>query len=102
MVRCRQSPRKRGRTVEVVRNAEAMVPADGMAIIRGMADGLARRLEQSPRDLEGWIELIRSRTALREMDAARQALDRALKVFADIPQNQRRITVAAEELGLAR
>ena len=73
-----------GPTAEAMRNAEAMAPTDRMAMIRGMVDGLAGRLEQSPRDLEGWIELIRSRTVLREMDAARQALDRALKVFAEL------------------
>jgi cytochrome c-type biogenesis protein CcmH len=71
-----------------------------MAMIRGMVDGLAGRLEQSPRDREGWIKLIRSRTVLREMDAAKQALDRALKVFADSPHDQRRIIAAAEQLGL--
>jgi cytochrome c-type biogenesis protein CcmH len=96
------SSAQEGASAEAIRNTETMAAADRVAMIRGMVDGLADRLQQSPRDLEGWIELIRSRTVLREMDAALQALDRALKVFADSPQSQRRITAAAHDLGLTR
>jgi cytochrome c-type biogenesis protein CcmH len=33
-------------------------------MIQSMVDSLAHRLEQSPRDADGWIKLIRSRVAL--------------------------------------
>ncbi len=39
-------------------------------MIRGMVDGLANRLEQQPRDAEGWIKLIRSRVVLGDAELA--------------------------------
>ena len=93
---------RKGPSAEDVSAAEAMAPSDRMAMIRGMVEGLANRLEQSPRDAEGWIKLIRSRTVLGETDAAKQALDRALKVFGDAPQEQARIAASARELGLVQ
>ncbi|MBO0758917.1 MAG: c-type cytochrome biogenesis protein CcmI, partial [Bradyrhizobiaceae bacterium] len=49
----------KGPSPEDVQRAEAMLPAERSAMIRGMVDGLATRLEQSPRDADGWIKLIR-------------------------------------------
>ncbi len=79
-----------------------MTPADRQAMIRSMVDGLAARLEKSPRDGDGWLQLIRSRRILGEIDAARDALGKALAAFADTPAEQARITAAAQELGVAR
>jgi cytochrome c-type biogenesis protein CcmH len=93
---------EKGPAPEDIRNADAMAPADRMAMIRGMVEGLATRLDQSPRDVEGWIKLIRSRTVLGETESARQALDRALKVFGDAPQEQERIAEAGRQLGLTK
>lgn len=84
-----------------VRAAEAMPPGDRAAMIQGMVDGLAGRLEQSPRDAEGWIKLIRSRVVLGETELAKRALARGLEVFADDNQQRDRIAVAAQELGLS-
>jgi cytochrome c-type biogenesis protein CcmH len=80
--------------------AEAMPPADRSAMIRGMVDGLARRLDQSPRDADGWIKLIRSRMVLGETEQARQALSRSVEVFTDDNDQKNRIIAAARELGL--
>ena len=95
-------PDKGGPTAEEVRNAEAMQPADRTAMIQGMVDRLAGRLSQSPRDVDGWIRLMRSRQVLGEADAAEQTLRRALDVFKDAPQEQDRISTAARELGLIK
>ena len=92
----------RGPTAEAVKAAESMTPADRQAMIRSMVDGLAARLEKSPRDGDGWLQLIRSRRILGEIDAARDALGKALAAFADTPAEQARITAAAQELGVAR
>jgi cytochrome c-type biogenesis protein CcmH len=92
----------KGPTTADVKNAEATSPADRTAMIRGMVDGLARRLEQSPRDAEGWIMLMRSRKVLGESDGARQTLDRALSTFADAPQERERIAAAGRDLGLSQ
>jgi cytochrome c-type biogenesis protein CcmH len=66
-----------------VQKAEIMPPADRLAMIRGMVDGLAKRLEQSPRDADGWIKLIRSRMVLGETELAKQALESGLKAFSE-------------------
>lgn len=90
----------RGPTAEDIRAAEAMAPADRTAMIRGMVEGLASRLEQSPRDVEGWIKLIRSRLVLGQVDEAKRALERALTIFDDAPQQRSEIAAAARELEL--
>lgn len=83
--------------------AGATVPteqSDQMTMIRGMVERLASRLDQSPRDADGWIRLIRSQKVLGEVDKARQSRDRALKIFDDSPPDQARIAAEARELGL--
>jgi cytochrome c-type biogenesis protein CcmH len=91
-----------GPTTEDVRNADALAPDARNAMIMGMVDRLASRLEQSPRDAEGWVKLIRSRKMLGDAEAATQALRRALDVFKDAPLEQNRITAAARDLGMSR
>jgi cytochrome c-type biogenesis protein CcmH len=89
-----------GPSPEAVQAAEAMPPADRSLMIREMVDGLANRLEQSPRDADGWIKLIRSRMVLGESKLAKQALARGLNVFADDAGERDRIAAAAQQLGL--
>jgi cytochrome c-type biogenesis protein CcmH len=91
---------EKGPTLEDVQVAEAMPPVDRSAMIRGMVDGLANRLETSPRDADGWIKLIRSRMVLGETELAKQALARGLEVFAEDKQQRDRIGAAAQQLGL--
>jgi len=92
--------RKTEPTAEDVRNAEAMAPTDRAAMIRGMVDRLAARLEETPNDVEGWIKLIRSRKILGENDAAEEALHRALDIFKGAPQEQEKIVTVGHGLGL--
>ena len=93
-------PVARGPTAGDVQAAQAMTPADRTAMIRGMVEGLAARLEKSPRDGDGWLQLIRSRKVLGEPDGAKAALVKALAAFNDTPQEQQRIAAAALELGV--
>ena len=97
-----QSPRaiEKGPSAEDMQTAEAMPPADRSIMIRVMVDGLADRLEQSPRDADGWIKLMRSRVVLGESELARQALARGLAVFAEDAPERDRIVAAAHGLGL--
>ncbi len=78
-----------------------MPTADRQTMIRGMVDGLARRLERAPRDADGWIKLMRSRMVLGEGELAQQALARGLAAFADDASERSRISAAAQELGVA-
>jgi cytochrome c-type biogenesis protein CcmH len=92
---------EKGPSPEDVRAAEAMPPGDRAAMIQGMVDGLANRLEQSPRDPDGWIKLIRSRVVLGETELAKRALARGLEIFADDKEQRERIVAAAQQLGLS-
>lgn len=91
-----------GPSADDVKNAEAMPDGDRQAMIRGMVDRLAERLEKSPRDAEGWIQLIRSRSVLGETGKAKAALQKAWETFADAPVEQARIAAAAKDLGVER
>ena len=95
------APTPRGPTADDAKAAEKMLPADRTAMIRSMVDGLASRLEKSPRDPDGWIQLIRSRKVLNEADGAKAALVKALAIFDDMPAEQQRIAAAALELGVS-
>lgn len=77
------------------------VPAAGHdGAIRSMVDGLATRLEHSPRDADGWTSLMRSRVVLGETGAADGAFRKALEVFKDDPATTGKIRAAAIDLGL--
>ncbi len=78
----------------------AALPEDQQALIHSMVDGLAARLDASPRDAEGWIKLLRSRMVLGERELAVKALRRALDEFGSEPEPRASIAKVADELGL--
>mgnify|MGYP001407188854 CR=1 FL=1 len=79
---------------------KAMPEPERDAAIRSMVDGLAQRLESSPRDIDGWIHLMRSRVVLGETEVAATAFQKALQVFVEDQAASGRIMAAAIELGL--
>lgn len=89
-----------GLSGETIANPEATPPHETGAAIRSMVDGLAERLESSPRDAEGWARLMRSRVVLGETEVAATAFRKALEVFKDDSAASAKITAAAIELGL--
>lgn len=93
---------EKGPSPQDVKAADAMAPVDRSAMIRGMVDRLATRLETSPRDADGWIKLIQSRVVLGETELARQALAHGLEAFNDDTQQRDRIVSAAQKLGLGQ
>jgi cytochrome c-type biogenesis protein CcmH len=78
-----------------------MSAEDRQAMVTNMVEGLANRLETSPRDPDGWIMLMRSRMAMNDAEKARAALEKAKSVFADEPETQQRIVQAAQAMGIA-
>ena len=96
------APNQGGPTAADIRAAEGMQPGERTAMIEGMVDRLASRLSQSPRDVEGWIRLMRSRQVLGGADAAEETFRSALDVFKDAPPEQERISAAARQLGLIK
>jgi cytochrome c-type biogenesis protein CcmH len=91
---------EKGPSPQDLRTAAAMPPTERSAMIQGMVDRLASRLEKSPRDAEGWIKLIQSRMVLGEAELARQALARSIDAFNDDTEQRDRIIAAAQQLGL--
>jgi cytochrome c-type biogenesis protein CcmH len=89
-----------GPSAEQVAGAAAMSAGDRQAMIRGMVDGLAKKLQANPRDEAGWLRLMRARSVLGEDAAAATARNAALAAFAGDPAAQARIRAAATEIGI--
>lgn len=89
-----------GPTAEDIAAADQMADADRQAMIRGMVDGLAAKLEENPMDFQGWTRLIRARTVMGDMDQAQAELDKAMEIFARAPVPKAELTRLAGELGL--
>ncbi len=83
--------------LEAVQNA---MPSEQQAMIRGMVEQLAGRLEQDGNDAEGWLRLIRSYSVLRETDLAKAALAKARAALAKNAEGLARVNALADELGL--
>lgn len=73
-------PMQAGPSREQVDAAQQMSAEDRNAMVRGMVDRLAERLQENPDDADGWLRLARAREVLGEVDAAREALRRAVAV----------------------
>jgi cytochrome c-type biogenesis protein CcmH len=89
-----------GPSVEKHTQSEVTPPREHEAEIRSMVDRLADRLESSPRDLEGWTLLMRSRVVRGEKEVAATAFRKALEVFKDDSAASGKIRATATELGL--
>lgn len=89
-----------GPTAEDIAAADQMAEADRQAMIRGMVDGLAAKLEDNPMDFQGWTRLIRARTVMGDLDQAQAELDKALEIFARAPVPKAELQRLAGELGL--
>lgn len=92
------------------RNAEAAKPGAGaglqslppeqMAAIRGMVDGLDRRLTEKGGNVEEWVRLVRSYRALGDRDRALAALERGRRALAGNAGDLDRLDAEAAQLGL--
>ena len=87
-------------TREQMEAARAIPPGQQDEMVKGMVDRLAARLQQNPRDAEGWIRLMRSRMVLNDPAAARQALQSGLAAFQGDAATQTRLRSAASQLGI--
>ena len=66
-----------GPTTDDMAAAAEMSPEERMAMIRGMVESLAARLEDNPDDPEGWRRLAQSYAVLGEPEKAMETLRRA-------------------------
>lgn len=86
-----------GPSPEDLAQASAIPPSQQQDMARQMVSRLATRLEQNPRNVEGWIMLMRSYRTLGQDGEARSALARAL---ATNPGAEAQLRAAAETLGM--
>ena len=78
---------------------QAMDATEQQAMIEGMVEGLAVRLEQDPNDAEGWMRLIQARAVMGQFDQARLDLETALETFPETtPEGQALQSLADEVL----
>lgn len=89
-----------GPSREQMEAAKAMPPGQQDQMVKAMVDRLAARLQQNPRDADGWIRLMRSRMVLGERDSAAAALRSGLAAFSNDAPSQQRLRTAAGELGV--
>ncbi len=69
-----------GPTQEQMQAAQDMTPEDRMAMIQGMVDGLAGKLEEDPNNYQGWLRLANAYMVLDRKSDAAGALASALKL----------------------
>lgn len=89
---------ERGPTAADVQAAQQMSSGDRQAMIRGMVDGLAARLDSDPSDVEGWQKLIRAYKVLGEDAKAGEAAARA---SAANPGARPQILAMAQQMGVS-
>lgn len=73
---------KSGPTARDVSQAATLPEADRQAMIDGMVARLDARLRENPRDLQGWVKLIRARRVLGQSDLSSRALADGRNAFA--------------------
>jgi len=82
--------------------AAAQTPAERQAMIEGMVDGLAARLDAEPSDPQGWERLFRAYMVLGRQDEANAALARARAALADRPDLLAVVEKAARDIGIGK
>jgi cytochrome c-type biogenesis protein CcmH len=89
----------RGPTQEDIAAARDLDPEAQNEMIRGMVEGLAARLADTPDDVEGWRQLGRSRDVLGEPAAAAAAYRRALEIEPGHPETLLLAALASSRAG---
>jgi cytochrome c-type biogenesis protein CcmH len=89
-----------GPTAEDVTAAGEMKVEDRNAMIRGMVERLAERLNRDGSDVEGWLRLVRAYTVLGDRDRALSALADARRALDQDADKLRRLDELSKELKL--
>lgn len=86
-----------GPTEQDVLDAEALSPEDRQAMIFGMVDSLATRLEVTPDDPQGWVRLLRARRVLGQTDQLETDIQTIRDVYSDDPTVAQQILDASSD-----
>lgn len=95
-----EAPTQGGPSASDIAAAQAMSPAERQAMVEGMVQGLAARLDQDGSDLPGWLKLVRAYSVLDRKDEAQKALQRAKSQFSGNAPAIEQLDRLAAELGL--
>lgn len=79
---------------------QSMSPQEQKAFIGQMVEGLAKRLEQDGKDLEGWKRLARAYKVMGRDGDANSALAKARQTFAADPEALKSLDALARQLGI--
>jgi cytochrome c-type biogenesis protein CcmH len=85
---------------DTVAAAKDMNEIDRNAMIRGMVERLAARLQQNGDDVEGWLRLVRAYMVLGDRDKATSALTEARHAVANDAERLRQLNEGLKNLGL--
>jgi cytochrome c-type biogenesis protein CcmH len=80
---------------------EPAKPSDQQAMVDGMIEKLAAKLDGNPRDRDGWAMMIRSLKVKGDTEGAKAALGKALAIFADDPSTATQLAGMAQSIGIA-
>lgn len=87
----------RGPTQAELAAAGSIPPSEQRAMAEGMVERLEQRLDANPKDVAGWVMLMRSRMTLEQPERAREALAAALRTN---PEDESRLRREAQALGV--
>ncbi|PWE58198.1 c-type cytochrome biogenesis protein CcmI [Metarhizobium album] len=88
-------------TAEDVAAAENLEAGDRQQMIEGMVASLDAKLREDPKNIEGWMRLIRSYGVLKQPDKAADALKRGLAVFPADSAEGKQMLALAQGMGIA-
>lgn len=88
-------------TAADIEAASGMAAGDRQQMILGMVASLEEKLKAEPKNIAGWLRLVRSLTVLGETERAKAALATALATFPPETDEGKQLTALAAETGLA-
>jgi cytochrome c-type biogenesis protein CcmH len=89
-----------GPTADDVAAAGKMAPEDRFAMVRGMVERLADRLQRDGSDIDGWLRLVRAYTVMGDRGKAISAASDARKALGHDADKLRRLDDLVKELKL--
>jgi cytochrome c-type biogenesis protein CcmH len=95
-----EPPAAPGPTADDVAAAGKMAPEDRSAMVRGMVERLAERLQRDGSDIDGWLRLVRAYTVMGDRGKAISAAGDARKALGHDADKLRRLDDLVKELKL--
>jgi cytochrome c-type biogenesis protein CcmH len=89
-----------GPSADDIAAADKMAPEDRSAMVRGMVERLAERLQRDGSDVDGWLRLVRAYTVMGDRGKAISAVADARKALGHDADKLRRLDELVRELKL--